>query len=121
MAGPTVRFLGNVPHDDLARLYARAAFFVLPCEEDFGIAPVEAQAAGRPVLALGRGGALETVAPRKSGVFFAEPTVDSLVAGVEEIDRLQPDFDPAWIRQHAERFAAPRFEREIRETLLRLA
>jgi len=121
MAGPTVRFLGSVPHDDLARLYAHAAFFVLPCEEDFGIAPVEAQAAGRPVLALGRGGALETVAPKKSGVFFAEPTVDSLVAGVEEIDRLQPDFDPAWIRRHAERFAAPRFEREIREALLRLA
>ena len=121
MAGPTVRFLGSVPHGDLAALYARASFFVLPCEEDFGIAPLEAQAAGRPVLALGRGGALETVVPGKSGVLFAEPTVDSLVAGVEEIDRLQQDFDGAWIRGHAERFAAPRFEREIRDALARLA
>jgi len=121
MAGPSVRFLGSVPHADLAALYARASFFVLPCEEDFGIAPVEAQAAGRPVLALARGGALETVVPEKSGVFFDEPTVDSLIAGIEEIDRLQRDFDPAWIREHAERFAAPRFEREMRETLARLA
>ena len=59
--------------------------------------------------------------PEKSGVFFDEPTVDSLIAGIEEIDRLQRDFDPAWIREHAERFAAPRFEREMRETLARLA
>ena len=65
--------------------------------------------------------ALETVVPEKSGVFFDEPTVDSLIAGIEEIDRLQRDFDPAWIREHAERFAAPRFEREMRETLARLA
>ncbi|MFL5422888.1 MAG: glycosyltransferase [Myxococcales bacterium] len=121
MAGPTVRFLGNVPHDDLVALYAHAAFFVLPCEEDFGIAPVEAQAAGRPVLALARGGALETVVPGKSGVLFAEPAVDSLIAGIDEIDRLQQHFDPLWIRSHAERFAAPRFEREIRATLARLA
>jgi len=120
IAGPAVRFLGSVPHAGLPALYARASFFVLPCEEDFGIAPVEAQSAGRPVLALARGGALETVVPGKSGVLFAEPTADSLIAGIEEMDRLQPGLDPAWIRGHAERFAAPRFEREMREALQRL-
>jgi glycosyltransferase involved in cell wall biosynthesis len=119
-AGETVRFLGAVDHDRLRELYARAAFFVLPGEEDFGIAPVEAQSAGRPVLALGRGGALETVVAGQTGLFFEEPSVDSLVAGIEAMDRFSPAADPDLIHRHAERFAAPRFEREIAEVLSRL-
>ena len=107
MAGPSVRFLGAVPQDALPGLYARARFFVLPGEEDFGIAPVEAQAAGRPVLALGKGGALETVIENETGVFFPEPTVASLLDGIALIDKLQPD--PTRIRAHAERFDARRF------------
>jgi glycosyltransferase involved in cell wall biosynthesis len=106
-AGPKVRFLGSVPHGELPRLYARARFFVLPGEEDFGIAPVEAQAAGRPVLALGRGGALETVIDGETGVFFKEPTVESLLASVPAIDRLQAD--PGRIREHALGFDVARF------------
>jgi len=121
LAGPTVRFLGGVPHEELPQLYARASFFVLPGEEDFGIAPVESQSAGRPVLALGRGGALETVVPGRTGLFFEKPAVESLLTGIAEMDRFAPVADPDAIRAHAERFAAPRFKRELREALDRLA
>jgi len=120
-AGPTVRFLGAVPHQELAGLYARSSFFVLPGEEDFGIAPLESQSAGRPVLALGRGGALETIVPGKTGLFFEEPTVESLLDGIAAMDRFAPEADPDLIHAHAERFAAPRFHRELREALDRLA
>jgi glycosyltransferase involved in cell wall biosynthesis len=110
-AGKSVRFLGNVPHEDLPRLYARARFFVLPGEEDFGIAPVEAQAAGRPVLALGRGGALETVIAGETGAFFPEPAVGSLIEGIAAIDRLE--VDPVRLHEHATRFDTARFGPEL--------
>jgi glycosyltransferase involved in cell wall biosynthesis len=115
MAGPSVRFLGSVAHDALPGLYARARFFVLPGEEDFGIAPVEAQAAGRPVLALARGGALETVIENQTGVLFLEQTVESLIEGIAAIDRLPAD--PTRIRAHAERFAAERFGPELQRAI----
>jgi glycosyltransferase involved in cell wall biosynthesis len=120
-AGPTVRFLGGVPHEQLPRLYAGASFFVLPGEEDFGIAPVESQSAGRPVLALGRGGALETVVPGETGLFFEEPAVDSLVAGIAAMDRFAAAADPDLIHARAERFAAPRFSQQLRDVLQRLS
>ena len=116
LAGPSVRFLGNVAHDELPRLYARAKFFVLPGEEDFGIAPVEAQAAGRPVLALGRGGALETVIEYETGIFFKEPSVESLIDGIDAIDRLQAD--PQRIRAHAQGFDVARFGPEIQSAIV---
>ncbi len=106
-AGPSVRFLGSVAPEALPGLYARARFFVLPGEEDFGIAPLEAQAAGRPVLALGRGGALETVIDGETGVLFPEPTVESLLEGISRIERMQAD--PMRLHQHAARFDAARF------------
>jgi len=118
LAGPSVRFLGAVPFDELPRLYARARFFVLPGEEDFGIAPVEAQSAGRPVLALGRGGALETVIEGETGVFFDEPTVESLLRGLTAIDGLR--VDPPAIRAHAERFSASRFAPELKREIDRI-
>jgi glycosyltransferase involved in cell wall biosynthesis len=120
-AGPSVEFLGAVPHEKLPHLYAHASFFLLPGDEDFGIAPVEAQSAGRPVLALGRGGALETVVPGQTGLFFYEPSVDSLVEGIRAMDRFAPAADPDLIHGHAERFAAPRFTAELREALRQLA
>jgi len=114
-AGPSVRFLGSVAADALPGLYARAQFFVLPGEEDFGIAPVEAQAAGRPVLALGRGGALETVIDGETGVFFAEPTVQSLLDGISRIDQLP--VDPMRLHQHAARFDVARFGPEVKRAI----
>ena len=118
LAGESVRFLGSVAHEALPGLYARARFFVLPGEEDFGIAPVEAQAAGRPVLALGRGGALETVIDGETGAFFAEPVIDSLIEGIAAMDQLQPD--PARIRAHAMRFDVRRFGPELRSEIDRI-
>src|SRR6202007_2572871 len=99
-------------HDELPGLYARARFFVLPGEEDFGIAPVEAQAAGRPVLALAKGGALETVIAGETGAVFAARTCESLIDGIAVIDAMQ--VDPARIRAHAERFDARRFGPDVK-------
>jgi glycosyltransferase involved in cell wall biosynthesis len=110
-----VRFLGSLPSDRLPRIYAQARFFVLPGEEDFGIAPVEAQAAGRPVLALGRGGALETVIEGETGVFFRDPTVESLLEGIGAIDKLRSD--PLRLREHARQFDAARFGPQMRAVI----
>lgn len=112
-----LELLGAVSTAELQRLYSHAAFFVLPGEEDFGIAPVEAQAAGRPVLALGKGGALETVradGPSPTGCFFSEPTVDALLAALPAIDALARAADPLVLSAHAQSFAAPRFASELK-------
>ncbi len=126
LAGPTVQLLGAVSDGELLRLFQHAAFFVLPGEEDFGIAPVEAQSCGRPVLALGLGGALETVrdAANSSGAptgqFFAEPTEESLLDALPEIDRLARESESAATRTWAEQFSADRFGKELAAQLARL-
>ena len=112
LAGPTVTFLGRVSWDDLAQLYAGARGFIFPGLEDFGIAPLEAQAAGRPVIAFAGGGALDTVLPGRTGEFFAEQTVESLKA---VLTRFNPAaYDPAACRANAEQFRTERFEAELR-------
>jgi glycosyltransferase involved in cell wall biosynthesis len=112
MAGPTVRFLGRVPDDELGRLLAHCRAFIFPGYEDFGIAPVEAQAAGRPVIAYAAGGALDTVVDGQTGLFFCDQTPESLVDAIRRLDAT--DFDPATIRRNAEHFSVPRFRRELR-------
>jgi glycosyltransferase involved in cell wall biosynthesis len=102
MAGPKVRFLGRVPEDDLPGLLARCRAFVFPGLEDFGIAPVQAMASGRPVVAYADGGALDTVIDGVTGSFFHEQTPDSLAQAVQEFQ--ESAFDPAAIRTHAEKF-----------------
>ena len=102
LAGPTVTFLGRVPDQDLPDLFARCRAYVLPGVEDFSIAPVQAQAAGRPVLACAAGGALDTVAEGKTGAFFHEPAPEALATAVRAFD---PDaIDPRACRANAERF-----------------
>jgi glycosyltransferase involved in cell wall biosynthesis len=113
IAGPTVEFLGYVSDDALPDLMARAKAFIFPGLEDFGITPVQAQAAGRPVIAYGGGGALDTVIPGKTGEHFTEMTVESLMA-------VMRDFDPSRygvraLRAHAERFDTAVFNRQISE------
>jgi glycosyltransferase involved in cell wall biosynthesis len=106
-ADGSVEFLGHLPDAEIRSLYRRAAFVLLPGEEDFGIVPVEAQACGRPVVALARGGALETVLPGRTGVLVDEGTAEAFAAGIDAA--LKTDFDPAVIRLHAERFGRERF------------
>lgn len=113
MAGPNVEFLGYVSDEKLPGLMARCKAFIFPGFEDFGIAPVQAQAAGRPVIAFGGGGALDTVIPGKTGVLFDELTVDSLVKVMQQFDASA--FDPAEIRKHALRFDSSVFEHAITE------
>lgn len=112
MAGPTVEFLGFVPDDELPGLMARAKAFLFPGLEDFGITPVQAEAAGRPVIAYGGGGALDTVIPGVTGEHFAEMTVDSLVEVMAEFDAAR--YDPQAIRQHALKFDVRIFETQIK-------
>jgi glycosyltransferase involved in cell wall biosynthesis len=106
MSGPDVTFLGALSDEQLRAEYQRARALIMPGEEDFGIVPVEAQACGRPVVALARGGALETVTDGETGVLFAEPTVESLAAALQRIDTMS--FDSVRIRASAERFSAER-------------
>jgi glycosyltransferase involved in cell wall biosynthesis len=111
MAGPTVEFLGWVPDDDLPDLLAHCRAFLFPGLEDFGIAPVEAQAAGRPVLAFRGGGALDTVAEGQTGLFFDEQRVESLIDALDRFEEMA--VDPARCRANAERFSLAVFNREL--------
>jgi glycosyltransferase involved in cell wall biosynthesis len=114
-AGPTVEFRGRLPDEEVAELYARCRAFLFPGLEDFGIAPVEAQAAGRPVIAFGRGGAAETVVHGVTGVLFEEQSVDALVEAILQFE--MSAFDPWACRSNAERFGAGQFRRQIAEAI----
>jgi glycosyltransferase involved in cell wall biosynthesis len=111
MAGPNVRFLGRVPDEELGELLGRCRAFIFPGLEDFGIAPVEAMAAGRPVIAYAGGGALDTVAEGVTGVFFRDHTADSLAGAVGRFD--ETAFDPAAIQAHAQKFAKAAFKARL--------
>ena len=111
-AGPTVEFLGSRRDEELRDLYRQATALLLPGEEDFGIAPVEAQACGRPVVALSRGGACETVVDGINGVLIHSSTAEALAAGLERVR--QHRFDPARIRDHALRFSRDQFAAAMR-------
>ena len=106
---------GSATDGELRKLYAGAKALLFPGVEDFGIVPVEAQAAGTPVIAFGKGGALETVVPGETGLFFEEPTVDALAGAIEEFE------SRAWseekCRANASRFSKERFVREMSEAI----
>ena len=113
LAGPTIEFKGGLSDEEVRDHYLRARAFIFPGEEDFGITPVEAQSAGTPVLAYGRGGACETVENGKTGLLFDEQTVDSLVACMETFERDGVTAAPEQIRAHSRNFSEERFEREL--------
>lgn len=122
VAGPNVRFLGHLPRAELRDWLQRAAGFVFAAEEDFGIAPVEALAAGTPVVAYGKGGALETVGPG-AGVHFAEQTTGAIVDGVRRLEAALAAgrVTPGECRRAAERFSVERFREGVRAAVSRLA
>jgi glycosyltransferase involved in cell wall biosynthesis len=112
VAGSNVTFLGYQPRGAMIDYMQRAKAFVFAAEEDFGILPVEAQACGTPVIAFGKGGALETVVDGKTGVLFAEQTVNSLVNAVARFEAVGT-FDAQEIRRNAERFDAANFRKQF--------
>ena len=111
LAGPSVRFVGYVDDRRYRELLAGAIALLFPGEEDFGIVPVEAQAAGCPVVALGRGGACDTVKDGKTGVLFAEATAESLEGGIDRL--LAGSWDESEIRAWTAQFSEDRFQREF--------
>ena len=117
-AGPTVRMLGNCSGAAVREHYSRCRALLFPGEEDQGVTPIEAQASGAPVIAFGRGGALETVRgwwpgqpmpPDATGVFFPEQSADGLVAAMTAFEEHEAEFSPAVLREQAERFDVSRF------------
>jgi glycosyltransferase involved in cell wall biosynthesis len=113
LAGPTVKVMGSQPLEVLKHHYARCRALIFPGEEDFGIVPVEAMASGRPVVAYGRGGALETVSAGISGIFFDTQTVEDLSIAIGRL--AQMDLDPLNIAAHAKRFSRHVFLEKMRE------
>jgi glycosyltransferase involved in cell wall biosynthesis len=111
MAGPNVEFMGRVSDEKLPALLAGAKAYIMPGMEDFGIAPVEANACGRPVIALGAGGALDSQIDGVTGVLFPEARVESLIDAIRRADDIA--FDPQAIREHALGFDTARFKERM--------
>lgn len=114
---PHIQFLGRVSEAAKADLYRDCKAFIYPQEEDFGITAVETMACGRPVIAYRKGGATETIIEGKTGLFFDEQTVESLVVALKRFK--EEDFNSADIRQQAEQFSTERFKAEIKTVINR--
>lgn len=112
MAKKNIEFLGKVSDEELAEYYSKCRALIFPGEEDLGIAPVEAQAAGRPVIAYGQGGALETVIEEETGLFFREQTTKALKQAIKNFERLS--LDSQLIRRNAQKFDKAIFMKRIK-------
>lgn len=119
LAGPTVKFVGRVSDDELIRLAHTSRAFLFPNEEDFGIAAAEALAAGTPVIAYKKGGALDIVQDGETGIFFTEQTIESLVGAMEKFEKITAEnpnaFLPATLHRKAKRFDKGLFATKIQK------
>ncbi|MBN1600021.1 MAG: glycosyltransferase [Chitinispirillaceae bacterium] len=115
IAGPQILFLGHQHPSKIEEYLSKARAFVFSAEEDFGIVNVEAQAAGLPVIAYGRGGALETVVENETGYFFYRQDPDALIETIQRFLKNEESFDPEKIRTNALRFPRARFEKEFKQ------
>jgi glycosyltransferase involved in cell wall biosynthesis len=115
IAGPTVEFLGQMSDDDVIAHLRRCKVLILPGAEDFGMTAVEAQAVGRPVIAYGKGGALESIIDGETGLFFREQTAESLLEAIDRFNRRS--WVPAAARANSERFSTARFLNELDEEI----
>ncbi len=114
-AGPSIEFLGRVDFDSLKHHFGSCKALVFPGEEDFGMVPVEVMAAGRPIIAYGKGGALDTVIDPRTGVLFSEQTTASIIDAVHRFESLS--FDPDSIQEHAAGYSSEVFKSKISELL----
>jgi glycosyltransferase involved in cell wall biosynthesis len=115
IAGPTVRFAGRLTDREVTSQFERCRALILPGEEDFGLTPLEANAAGRPVVALAHGGALDTVRDGETGVLFHDDTTESLEGALGAVQ--QRSWDAARLRAHAETFSEDVFASRFRAVL----
>jgi len=113
-AKDNITIIDRLDFTALRRAFAEARALLMTAEEDFGITPVESMASGRPVVAFGRGGALDTVLPQETGMFFTEQTPESLNETLDEFERFLPDFNPADAVAQAQNFAPEIFDRKLR-------
>ncbi len=113
MAQPNIRFLGKQPNSVVEDYMQRCRGFVFPPEEDFGITPVEAQAAGAPVIAYAKGGQAETVVPGRTGLLFSHQTVESLVQSVRQLHSGVDQFASGVIKENAEKFSISCFQSQF--------
>lgn len=116
IAGGSVTFCGRVPGEQLGEILSRCRALIIPGEEDFGITAVEALASGKPVIALGRGGVLESVPP-EGGVFYTDASETSLNAAIERFEAIEDQFIPHQLRSAAARFSASNFDAEMNNLL----
>ncbi len=114
-AGKYTEFLGFVPDDKLSEIYTGARALLFPQEEDFGITPLEAAAAGKPTIAYAAGGALETIKPGETGILFNAQTVESLITAILDLEKKK--FDQKIIRQHASQYGYDQFLRKLSQTV----
>ena len=112
-AGPTIKFVDRMSFDQLRAAYCSCKALVFTAEEDFGMVPVEVIRSGRPVIALGRGGSLETVTPDLSGMLFDDPEVDQLIDALSRFERWLPQFDQARSIASTERFSVDQFDQGV--------
>jgi glycosyltransferase involved in cell wall biosynthesis len=116
-ANSNIRFLGRVTDDVVRHNLARCRALIFPGEEDFGMVPVEAMASGRPVIAYGRGGVLDTVVDGVTGVFFRKASADALAEAVQRFEGMSDSFDPTIIARHARKFDRQNFLRQMTDVI----
>jgi glycosyltransferase involved in cell wall biosynthesis len=117
IAGLKTKFLGWKSDENTKKYFASCRAFLFPGEDDFGIAPVEAMSFGRPVIALRRGGAMETVIEGETGEFFDEPMIEVLADAVRRFQENEKNYDPAKIRAQAEKFSKEKFVENIERVI----
>mgnify|MGYP001558849854 CR=1 FL=1 len=113
MAGKNIKILGYKKDDEVMDYYRNCKAFIMPQEEDFGLTPLEAMSFGKPVLALRKGGALETVVENMTGEFFDDPIPEALADGVRRLNENYSHYSPVVIQKWAEKFSRERFREEI--------
>jgi glycosyltransferase involved in cell wall biosynthesis len=113
IAGPGIELMGWQPFSVVREHYSKCRALIFPGEEDFGIVPVEAMASGRPVIAYGRGGALETIVEGETGIFFNNQSEEDLISAIDKFESNQNQFKPIVCRSRAKEFNIERFQKEF--------